>query len=92
MQTTQAWDNYTIPNILHMDIDELLHRIHMGNIIHICSDDRANDKAGSFASVIATDKRILLSIFGRVNGDKIGSFCPEAMGMFAPLHYLKKLK
>ena len=92
IQTTQAWDNYTTPSILHMDVDELLCRIHMGNIIHICSDGGADYKAGSFASVIATDKRILLSIFGKVNGDKLGSFRPEATGMFAPLHYLKKLK
>ena len=92
IQTPQAWDNYTMPSILHMDIDELLNRIHTGGKLHICSDGGADTKAGSFASVIASDKRILLSIFGKVNGDKLGSFRPEATGMFAPLHYLHKLK
>ena len=92
IQTPEAWDKYTTPSILHMDIDELLNRIHIGEKLHICSDGGADTKAGSFALVIASDKRILLNIFGKVNGDKLGSFRPEATGMFAPLHYLHKLK
>ena len=74
IQTTKAWENYTTPGVLHMDIDELLRRIHTGETIHICSNGGADAKAGSFASVLASDTRILVSIFGKVNGDKLGSF------------------
>ena len=67
-------------------------RIQLRKDIYICSDGGAKPNRGSYASVLATDDRILVSISGMVPGDNPGSFRAEAAGMLAPLHYLWKLQ
>ena len=88
----QPWEHDIIQTILQLDKEELLNRLYLGKTIYVCLDGGANKIAGSFATVLATENTILISLHGRVYGETPGSFYAEAAGMLAPLHYLQMMK
>ena len=88
LTTLPNWDKELVSDVRLFKIHSLLALLHNNSDIFISSDRGAKDNIGSFGSVLASNKEILIEIMGQAYGKKPRSFRAEAYGTLAILRFL----
>ena len=86
------WERKLSEEVLFKDTERVLEAMTDTTRTQMCLDEVVKDRKGSFGTVIATEKEMLMEIKEAAFGDDPGSFGAEAHGILAGLRSLHRTR